>query len=200
MYNGKLQFDLWNEVVDNSLHNWTELREKIKIYGVRNSLLVAPMPTASTSQIMGNFECFEPIISNVYTRRVLSGEHMVVNDYLIEDLNMFELWNLDIKDKLIVNSGSIQNIPEIPDLLKQRYKTAWEIKQKCLIDMAIDRGKFICPSQSLILFMEAPIFQLSSMHFYGWKRGLKTEYLLRTRLSSKAIQFTVSPEVWCCSA
>lgn len=197
MYNGKLQFDLWNELVDDSLHNWTELREKIKMYGVRNSLLVAPMPTASTSQIMGNFECFEPIISNVYTRRVLSGEHMVVNDYFIEDMNIFELWNLDMKDKLIVNSGSIQNIPEIPDLLKQRYKTAWEIKQKCLIDMAVDRGKFICQSQSLNLFMEAPNFsKLSSMHFYGWKRGLKTGiYYLRTRPSSKAIQFTVSPEV-----
>ena len=197
MYNGKLQFDLWNEKVDNSLHNWTELRTKIKKYGVRNSLLVAPMPTASTSQIMGNFECFEPIISNVYTRRVLSGEHMVVNDYLVGDLNMFELWNPEMKDRLIADSGSIQNIPEIPTLLKQRYKTAWEIKQKCLIDMAVDRGKFICQSQSLNLFMEAPNFsKLSSMHFYGWKRGLKTGiYYLRTRPSSKAIQFTVAPEV-----
>ena len=197
MYNGKLQFDLWNEVVDDSLNNWTELRKQIGDYGIRNSLLVAPMPTASTSQIMGNFECFEPIISNVYTRRVLSGEHMVVNDYLVEDLNLFELWNPDMKDKLIVDSGSIQSIPEIPDLLKQRYKTAWEIKQKCLIDMSVDRGKFICQSQSLNLFMEAPNFsKLSSMHFYGWKRGLKTGmYYLRTRPSSKAIQFTVSPEV-----
>ena len=155
------------------------------------------MPTASTSQIMGNFECFEPIISNVYSRRVLSGEHMVVNDYLVQDLNIFELWNPEMKDQLIVNSGSIQNIPKIPDLLKQRYKTAWEIKQKCLIDMAVDRGKFICQSQSLNLFMEAPNFsKLSSMHFYGWKSGLKTGiYYLRTRPSSKAIQFTVSPEV-----
>ena len=197
MYNGKLQFDLWNETVDDSLHNWTELREKIKKYGVRNSLLVAPMPTASTSQIMGNFECFEPIISNVYTRRVLSGEHMVVNDYLVRDLNMFELWNPEMKDRLIVDSGSIQNIPGIPDIIKQRYKTAWEIKQKCLIDMSVDRGKFICQSQSLNLFMEAPNFsKLSSMHFYGWKRGLKTGiYYLRTRPSSKAIQFTISPEV-----
>ena len=197
MYNGKLQFDLWNEKVDDSLNNWTELRKQICGFGVRNSLLVAPMPTASTSQIMGNFECFEPIISNVYTRRVLSGEHMVVNDYLVEDLNLFGLWNPDMKDKLIVDSGSIQSIPEIPDLLKQRYKTAWEIKQKCLIDMSVDRGKFICQSQSLNLFMEAPNFsKLSSMHFYGWKRGLKTGmYYLRTRPSSKAIQFTVSPEV-----
>ena len=197
MYNGKLQFDLWNEKVDDSLNNWTELRKQICDFGVRNSLLVAPMPTASTSQIMGNFECFEPIISNVYTRRVLSGEHMVVNDYLVEDLNLFGLWNPDMKDKLIVDSGSIQSIPEIPDLLKHRYKTAWEIKQKCLIDMSVDRGKFICQSQSLNLFMEAPNFsKLSSMHFYGWKCGLKTGmYYLRTRPSSKAIQFTVSPEV-----
>ena len=197
MYNGKLQFDLWNEVVDDSLNNWTELRKQISDFGIRNSLLVAPMPTASTSQIMGNFECFEPIISNVYTRRVLSGEHMVVNDYLVDDLNLFELWNPEMKDKLIVESGSIQNISEIPTLLKQRYKTAWEIKQKCLIDMSVDRGKFICQSQSLNLFMEAPNFsKLSSMHFYGWKCGLKTGmYYLRTRPSSKAIQFTVSPEV-----
>ncbi len=199
LYHGKLQFDLWGEEVDNSLHDWDYLRGEIKKYGVRNSLLVAPMPTASTSQILGNFECIEPVISNIYSRRVLAGEFMVINEYLVNDLILLGKWNPEIKDKIIVNDGSVQNIQEIPSFIRERYKTAWEIKQKNILDMAADRGKFICQSQSLNLFVETPNFKiLSSMHFYGWKRGLKTGmYYLRTRPSSKAIQFTVEPEKEC---
>ena len=197
MYEGKLQHDLWEIEVDNSLHDWTTLRENIKLYGIRNSLLLAPMPTASTSQILGNYECFEPVMSNIYTRRVLSGEFLVLNDYLIEELRLFNLWDNTMKEQLIVNDGSVQSIEAIPDYIKNIFKTAWELKQKHIIDMAADRGKFICQSQSLNLFMEAPNFsKLSSMHFYAWKKGLKTGmYYLRSRPSSKAIQFTVSPEV-----
>ena len=199
LYNGKLQFDLWDETVDNSLFNWDLLREEIKKYGVRNSLLVAPMPTASTSQILGNYECIEPVMSNIYSRRVLAGEFMVVNEYLINDLMILGKWNSDIKDKIITNDGSVQGIPDIPKFIQERYKTAWETKQKDILDMAADRGIFICQSQSLNLFVEAPNFKiLSSMHFYGWKRGLKTGmYYLRTRPSSKALQFTVEPEKVC---
>ncbi len=199
MHSGKLQFDLWDEHVDNSLHDWDYLRKEIKKYGLRNSLLIAPMPTASTSQILGNYECIEPIISNIYSRRVLAGEFMVINEYLIEDLTLIHQWNNTIKDKIIMNDGSIQNIQEIPSFIKERYKTAWEIKQKDILDMSIDRGKFICQSQSLNLFVQTPNYKiLSSMHFYGWKKGLKTGmYYLRTRPSSKAIQFTVEPEKVC---
>ena len=204
MYHGSLQHDLWGEEVDNSLHDWSSLREEIKKYGVRNSLLVAPMPTASTSQILGNYECIEPVISNIYSRRVLAGEFMVINEYLVNDLILLDKWNPEIKDKIIINDGSIQNIEEIPQFIKDRYKTAWEVKQRHILDMAADRGKFICQSQSLNLFVEAPNYKiLSSMHFYGWKRGLKTGmYYLRTRPSSKALQFTVEPEKVCesCSA
>jgi ribonucleoside-diphosphate reductase alpha subunit len=205
VYNGELQFDMWhnevrnevgNNIVDNSLNDWTLLRNKIKLYGIRNSLLLAPMPTASTSQILGNYECFEPVMSNIYTRRVLSGEYMVLNDYLVKDLRIFGMWNDSMKDMLIRNDGSIQTIEGIPQMIKDRYKTAWELKQKHIIDMAADRGKYICQSQSLNLFMEAPNFsKLSSMHFYAWKKGLKTGiYYLRSRPSSKAIQFTIAPE------
>ena len=204
LYHGELQQDLWGETVDNSLHDWDSLRENIQKYGVRNSLLIAPMPTASTSQILGNYECIEPVISNIYSRRVLAGEFMVVNEYLVNDLLLLNKWNPEIKDKLIINDGSVQDIDEIPQFIKDRYKTAWEIKQKDIIDMASDRGRFICQSQSLNLFIESPNFKiLSSMHFYGWKKGLKTGmYYLRTRPSSKAIQFTVEPETICesCSA
>ena len=204
LYHGNLQFDLWDEKVDNSLFNWDNLRDEIKKYGVRNSLLVAPMPTASTSQILGNYECIEPVISNIYSRRVLAGEFMVVNEYLVNDLLLLDKWNPEIKDKIITNDGSVQGIPEIPRFIQERYKTAWETKQKNILDMAADRGKFICQSQSLNLFVEAPNFKiLSSMHFYGWKKGLKTGmYYLRTRPSSKALQFTVEPEKVCesCSA
>tara|TARA_Y100001936_G_scaffold253588_1_gene319198 strand:+ start:972 stop:3623 length:2652 start_codon:yes stop_codon:yes gene_type:complete len=204
LYHGKLQFDLWNETVDNSLFNWDTLRGEIKKYGVRNSLLVAPMPTASTSQILGNYECIEPVISNIYSRRVLAGEFMVINEYLVKDLILLEKWSPELKDKIIINDGSIQTIEEIPQFIKERYKTAWEIKQKDIMIMAADRGKFICQSQSLNLFVESPNYKiLSSMHFYGWKKGLKTGmYYLRTRPSSKALQFTVEPEQVCesCSA
>ena len=197
IYNNKLQFDLWNHSVDNSLWDWDILRADIKKYGIRNSLLVAPMPTASTSQILGNYECFEPVISNIYTRRVLAGEYTVLNDYMVKDIKLLDKWNQEMKEKIIVNDGSIQNILEIPEFIRNRYKTAWEIKQKNVIDMAIDRGKFICQSQSLNLFMESPTYsKLSAMHHYSWKNGLKTGmYYLRSRPSSKAIQFTVNPEL-----
>lgn len=192
---GQFQFDLWDYKMTDSRHNWTELRENIIKYGVRNSLLVAPMPTASTAQILGNYECFEPILSNIYTRRVLSGEFMVINDYLVNDLISLNIWNKELKDKIILNDGSIQNIDEIPNHLKNIYKTVWEIKQKSIIDMAVDRGKFICQSQSMNLFLESPSMKtMSNMHLYSWKKGLKTGvYYLRSRPSSKAIQFTLNP-------
>jgi len=195
---GQLQFDLWNSNPSQEMLNkWNDLKQDIMKHGLRNSLCLAPMPTASTSQILGNYECFEPIMSNIYTRRVLAGEYVVINNYLIEDLIFYGIWNKDLKDKIIVHDGSIQNIKEIPDFIRNKYKTAWEIKQKNLIDMSVDRGKYICQSQSLNLFIEAPTFKtISSMHFYSWKKGLKTGiYYLRSRPSSKAIQFTVAPEV-----
>lgn len=199
MYNGKLQHDMWGVEVDNSLHDWDTLRQNIKQYGLRNSLLVAPMPTASTSQILGNFECIEPVISNIYSRRVLAGEFMVINEYLVKDLIELGKWNEKLKDKIVLNDGSVQGIPDIPKFIQERYMTAWEVKQKNILDMAADRGAFICQSQSLNLFVESPNFKiLSSMHFYGWKKGLKTGmYYLRTRPSSKAMQFTIEPEQAC---
>ena len=208
LHSGKFQFDLWyeeNNSEDNQptdRYDWHSLMENIQKYGVRNSLLVAPMPTASTAQILGNYECFEPIMSNIYSRRVLAGEYMVMNDYLIEDLISLGLWNPELKDKIIVNDGSIQAIEGIPQIIKNRYKTVWEIKQKNIIDMAIQRGKYICQSQSMNLFLESPnTSTLTSMHFYAWSKGLKTGiYYLRSRPSSKAIQFTVEPECENCSA
>ena len=199
MYHGKLQFDLWNEEVPDDMFNWSNLRKEIKKYGVRNSLLVAPMPTASTSQILGNYECFEPVQTNIYSRRVLAGEFMVINEYLVRDLLLLNKWNEEVKNKIIKNEGSVLGIKEIPTFIQERYKTVWEIKQKKIIDMASDRGKFICQSQSLNLFVATPNFKiLSSMHFYAWKLGLKTGlYYLRTRPSSKAIQFTIEPEKEC---
>jgi ribonucleoside-diphosphate reductase subunit M1 len=203
MYHGKLQFDLWQENITDIHYDWSSLRDDIKKYGVRNSLLVAPMPTASTAQILGNYECFEPILSNIYTRRVLSGEYMVINDYLVNDLISLGIWSTELKDKIIANDGSVLTISEIPDIIKDRYKTVWEIKQKNIIDMAVDRGKFICQSQSMNLFLESPsIKTMSNMHSYAWKNGLKTGiYYLRSRPSSKAIQFTINPnECENCSA
>ena len=202
LHKGKYQFDLWNHTPSDR-YDWTSLMENIKRYGVRNSLLVAPMPTASTAQILGNYECFEPIMSNIYTRRVLAGEYMVLNKYLVEDLMLCGRWSKEMKNKIIANDGSIQGIKEIPNCFKERYKTVWEMSQKDIIDMAADRGKFICQSQSLNLFMAAPDpSKLTSMHFYAWKKGLKTGiYYLRTRPSSKALQFTVNPnECEACSA
>tara|TARA_B100001287_G_scaffold36658_1_gene26082 strand:- start:2167 stop:4845 length:2679 start_codon:yes stop_codon:yes gene_type:complete len=205
---GKFQFDLWgyNPVVDESRDcrrvarcDWISLMEDIQKYGVRNSLTLAPMPTASTAQILGNYECFEPIMSNIYSRRVLAGEYMIINDYLVDDLISLDLWSNELKDKIIEHDGSIQGIETIPQIIKDLYKTVWEIKQKNIIDMAADRGKFICQSQSMNLFLESPNpSTLTSMHFYGWKKGLKTGiYYLRSRPSSKAIQFTLSPDSNC---
>ena len=194
---GLLQFDLWgSNPSDEMLDKWNNLKQDIIKYGLRNSLCIAPMPTASTSQILGNYECFEPVMSNIYSRRVLAGEYTVINNNLIYDLMHYNIWNEDLKNKIIAHDGSVQNINEIPQFIKDRYKTAWEIKQKNIIDMSVDRGKYICQSQSLNLFIESPTFKtISSMHFYSWKKGLKTGmYYLRSRPSSKAIQFTVAPE------
>ena len=189
---GQFQFDLWG-VEPTDRWEWDVLREEIRQYGVRNSLLLAPMPTASTAQILGNNECFEPYTSNIYTRRVLSGEFIVVNKHLLRDLVKLGIWNEDLKAKLIAANGSVQNIPEIPDNLKALYKTAWEISQKSVIDMAADRGAYICQSQSLNVFMESPtVGKMTSMHFYGWKKGLKTGmYYLRSKAATDAIKFTL---------
>ena len=193
---GIFQFDMWN-VQPSDRYNWDELRAEIKEHGVRNSLLLAPMPTASTSQILGNNECFEPYTSNIYNRRVLSGEFVVVNKHLLKDLMGLGLWNDSMKQRIIAANGSVQNIEEIPGHLKEIYKTVWEIKQRTIIDMSADRGAFICQSQSLNLFVEQPNFaKLSSMHFYTWKKGLKTGmYYLRTKAATDAVKFTVDMDV-----
>lgn len=192
---GELQYDMWG-VTPSSLWDWATLKNKIAQHGLRNSLLLAPMPTASTSQILGFNECFEPYTSNIYTRRVLAGEFQVVNPWLLRELVEQGLWNDAMKNRIIAHGGSIQNVPGIPDRIKALYKTVWEISQKAIIDMAADRGAFICQSQSLNIHLSAPSFgQLTSMHFYGWKKGLKTgTYYLRTRPAANAIQFTVSQE------
>jgi ribonucleoside-diphosphate reductase alpha chain len=189
---GQFQFDLWN-VKPTGRWEWDILREEVMKHGVRNSLLLAPMPTASTSQILGNNECFEPYTSNIYTRRVLSGEFVVVNKHLLKDLVKLGLWNDNLKNKIIAANGSIQEIPEIPQNIKDLYKTVWELSQRTLIDMAADRGAYICQSQSLNLFVQSPNFaKLTSMHFYAWEKGLKTGmYYLRTKAASDAIKFTV---------
>ena len=192
---GILQFDMWN-VKPSDRWEWDLLREEIIKNGVRNSLLLAPMPTASTAQILGNNECFEPYTSNIYTRRVLSGEFIIVNKHLLRDLVKLGIWDDRLKNKLMASNGSIQNIDEIPDNIKNLYKTAWEISQKVLLDMAADRGAFIDQSQSLNIFMENANFaKLTSMHFYGWKAGLKTGmYYLRTKSATDAIKFTLDKE------
>lgn len=192
---GILQYDMWNRT-PTDLWDWASLKAKIAQHGLRNSLLLAPMPTASTSQILGFNECFEPYTNNIYMRRVLAGEFQVVNPWLLRELVELGLWNDSMKQKIIAHGGSIQNIPGIPDHIKALYKTVWEISQKVIIDMAADRGVFVCQSQSLNIHLSAPSFgQLTSMHFYGWKKGLKTgSYYLRTRPAASAIQFTVSNE------
>lgn len=189
---GLLQYDLWN-VTPTDLWDWAELKEKIAQHGIRNSLVCAPMPTASTSQILGFNEAFEPYTSNIYTRRVLAGEFQVVNPWLLRDLVDRGLWNDAMKNTIIAHNGSIQNVPGIPDELKRIYKTVWEISQKVVIDLAADRGAFIDQSQSLNVHLSSPTMaQLTSMHFYGWKKGLKTGmYYLRTRAAVGAIKFTV---------
>lgn len=192
---GLLQFDLWGQK-PTDLWDWDELKERMAKHGLRNSLLVAPMPTASTSQILGYNECFEPYTSNIYSRRVLAGEFQIVNPYLLRDLVDLGLWNDSMKNHIISDNGSIQNLPNIPDELKRLYKTVWEISQKTIIDMAADRAAFIDQSQSLNIHLMAPTMgKLTSMHFYGWKKGLKTGmYYLRTQGAAAAIQFTVDQD------
>lgn len=189
---GIFQFDMWN-VTPSGRWEWDVLKEEVKKHGVRNSLLLAPMPTASTSQILGNNECFEPYTSNIYTRRVLSGEFVVVNKHLLKDLVKLGIWNDTLKNKIIAANGSVQDIAEIPENIKAIYKTVWEIKQRTIIDMAAERGAYICQSQSLNLFIQDANFaKLSSAHFYAWKKGLKTGmYYLRTKAAADAIKFTV---------
>jgi len=196
---GKLQFDLWSKPSFSGKYDWVKMKRQIKKFGLRNSLLVAPMPTASTSQILGNNECIEPYTTNIYLRRTLAGEFVVVNKHLVKELQALGLWSKEMKDHMIKESGSVQNIPNIPENIKEKYKTVWEISQKVLIDMARDRGCFIDQSQSLNLFMENPtVSKLSSMHMYAWKQGLKTGlYYLRSKAKAKATQFTICPS---CSA
>ena len=193
---GVFQYDMWN-VTPTERWEWKLLKEEVEKYGVRNSLLLAPMPTASTAQILGNNECFEPYTSNVYTRRVLSGEFIIVNKHLLKDLVKENLWNSEMRQKIMATNGSVQNIDEVPERIKQLYKTAWEISQKAIIDQAADRGAYICQSQSLNIFMENANFgKLTSMHFYGWEKGLKTGmYYLRTKAATDAIKFTVDKDV-----
>ncbi|MGM0946522.1 MAG: ribonucleoside-diphosphate reductase subunit alpha [Bacteroidota bacterium] len=190
---GEFQFDMWGVTPKSGRWNWSELKDKVKKHGLRNSLLVAPMPTASTSQILGNNECFEPYTSNIYTRRTLSGEFIVVNKHLMRDLIKLGLWNDTMRNRLISTNGSVQNIPGIPQNIKDLYKTVWEISQKIIIDMAADRGAYICQSQSMNVFLQDPNFgKLTSMHFYAWKKGLKTGmYYLRSQAAAAAIKFTL---------
>ena len=192
---GELQFDMWN-VIPSSRYDWTSVRTDLKKYGMRNSLLVAPMPTASTSQILGFNECIEPITSNIYSRRTLAGEFILANKYLMADLIKLDLWNEKIKNNIIANNGSVQHIEILPQEIRDKYKTVWEISMRDLIDMAADRGAYICQSQSLNLWLEDPNYNsLTSMHFYSWKKGLKTGiYYLRRRAKHQAQQFTIEPE------
>ncbi len=190
---GILQFDMWGVTPKSGRYDWDSLKEKVKKFGMRNSLLVAPMPTASTSQILGNNECFEPYTSNIYTRRTLSGEFIVVNKHLMKDLIDLGLWNDTMRNRLISTNGSVQSVPGIPQNIKDLYKTVWEISQKIIIEMAADRGAYICQSQSMNIFMQDPNFgKLTSMHFYAWKKGLKTGmYYLRSQAATSAIKFTL---------
>jgi ribonucleoside-diphosphate reductase alpha chain len=189
------QFDMW-DVTPSTRYDWNALKAQVKATGLRNSLLLAPMPTASTSQILGNNECFEPYTSNIYTRRTLSGEYIIVNKHLLKDLTRLGLWNDTLKQKLMAANGSVANIPEIPTDLKELYKTVYEISQKTIIDQSADRGAFICQSQSLNLFVENPNFgKMSSMHFYAWQKGLKTGmYYLRSKAAVDPIKFTLDEQ------
>jgi len=192
---GILQFDMWN-VTPSARYDWNLLKELISTHGIRNSLLLAPMPTASTSQILGNNECIEPITSNIYSRRTIAGEFILANKYLMRDLLELELWNEKIKNNIVANNGSIQQLEMIPEHIREKYKTVWEMQMRDLIDMAADRGAFICQSQSLNLWLEDPNYNtLTSMHFYSWSKGLKTGiYYLRRRARHQAQQFTIEPE------
>jgi ribonucleoside-diphosphate reductase alpha subunit len=200
---GILQPDMWEgETRFSGRYDWDAMRERIKAKGLRNSLLMAPMPTASTAQILGNNECFEPYTTNIYLRRTLAGEFVVVNKHLVDDLKKVGLWSKEMKDIMVKAGGSIQNIVDIPDAIKDLYKTVWEISQKCIIDMAADRGRFIDQSQSMNLFVESPtLSKLSSMHMYAWKSGLKTGmYYLRSKAKARPIQFSLEPDCVACSA
>jgi ribonucleoside-diphosphate reductase alpha chain len=203
---GILQFDMWGvDPTSDSYpppkyrrqrYDWNELKAKIQKHGLRNSLLLAPMPTASTSQILGNNECFEPITSNIYTRRTLAGEFIMVNKYLIRDLIELGMWNERVKTNIIANQGSVQYIDGLPDAMKLKYKTVWEMPMRHVIDMAADRGAFICQSQSMNLWVEEPNYNiLTSMLFYAWNKGLKTGvYYLRRKAKHQPQQFTIEPE------
>jgi len=193
---GIFQFDMWGVTPKSGRWDWDALKKEVKKNGVRNSLLLAPMPTASTSQILGNNECFEPYTSNIYSRRTLSGEFIVVNKFLMRDLIELGMWNDSMKNKLIQANGSVQNIPEIPQNIKDLYKTVWEISQRTILDMAADRGAFICQSQSMNVHIQEPNFgKLTSMHFYAWKKGLKTGmYYVRSKSKAEARKFTVTKE------
>jgi ribonucleotide reductase alpha subunit len=194
-YNRILQFDMWN-VTPNNRYNWELLKDNIQTWGIRNSLMLAPMPTASTSQILGNNECIEPFTSNIYTRRTLAGEFIIVNKHLMKELIVIGLWNEKIKDNIIKNRGSVQHINGLPEHIKEKYKIVWEMSMKDIIDMSSDRGAYICQSQSLNLWVEDPDYKtLTSMHFYSWKKGLKTGiYYLRRKPKHQPQQFTIAPD------
>jgi ribonucleotide reductase alpha subunit len=192
---GILQFDMWN-IIPSNRYNWGSLRDSIIKNGIRNSLLVAPMPTASTSQILGFNECFEPFTSNLYSRRTLAGEFVVVNKYLMKELIQLGIWNEQVKNNIIANKGSVQQLTMLSEHIRNKYKIVWEIPMKHIIDMSADRGAFICQSQSLNLWVEDPTYStLTNMHFYSWKKGLKTGiYYLRRKAKHQAQQFTIEPE------
>ena len=196
MSRGVFQFDMWGVNITNERHDWDLLRQHVIQHGLRNSLLIAPMPTASTAQILGNNECIEPYTTNMFTRRVLSGEFLVINKHLQNDLQKMNIWNKKVREHIIENNGSVQQLADLPDDLKLLYRTVWELSMKALIDLASDRGPFICQSQSLNLFMSDPNYdKLSSMHFYAWKSGLKTGmYYLRTKAAADAVKFTTTPK------
>ena len=193
---GILQFDMWNIDITNNRYDWTSLKSNIQEYGLRNSLLLAPMPTASTSQILGYNECFEPLTSNIYSRRTLAGEFVVANKYLMRELIDLGLWNEQVKNNIIANKGSVQQLSILSEHMRNKYKIVWEIPMKHLIDMSSVRGAFICQSQSLNLWLEDPTYNtLTSMHFYSWKQGLKTGiYYLRRKAKHQAQQFTLEPD------
>jgi ribonucleoside-diphosphate reductase alpha chain len=193
---GILQFDMWNVTPDSGRYDWDDLKTRIRVDGLRNSLLLAPMPTASTSQILGYNECIEPITSNIYSRRTMAGEFILSNKYLMTELIGLGIWNERVKNSIIANNGSVQQIDAIPAEIREKYKTVWELPMKQVIDMAADRGAYICQSQSLNLWIEDPNYNtLTSMHFYAWSKGLKTGiYYLRRRAKHQAQQFTIEPE------
>jgi ribonucleoside-diphosphate reductase alpha chain len=194
---GNLQYDLWKTTPSTTYLDWTNLKKKIQIYGLRNSLSIAVMPTASTAQILGNTESIEPMTSNIYLRRVLAGEFAVINKFLVKDLIHLGLWSENMKNRIVAANGSIVDIPEIPENVKNLYKTVWEISQRTLIDYSADRAPFVCQSQSLNLYMANPSpASISSMHMYAFKKGLKTGmYYLRTRPAADAIKTTIDPSM-----